>query len=188
MPLSGVGDHISLPKKTSTPPPQRRGNILKQAPGREASSEGGARTMAHEENEYVFVLTQKVASASSNPGGSCDLSAEEEDAVAITPLSTASFSSLDGVPVEQEATPPGSVDSDDDDGSDDSVEVEQLPVAMPFLPALDASTEITLHEGYMEAVEGVQRHLDSRLLAYSQYQQMVKICFFAEISTRWCWC
>jgi hypothetical protein len=54
------------------------------------------------------------------------------------------------------------------------VEVEQMPVAMPFLPALDASTQITIHDGYSEAIMDAQHALDSRLLAYSQYQTMVR--------------
>lgn len=127
--------------------------------------------MAHEENEYVFVLTQKL-SPPSGLKASGESVADNESLVAITPQS--SLSSITG-DADERAVAAADSDCDGNSDSDDSaeVEVDQLPMAMPFLPALDASTEITLHEGYEEAVEVAQRHLDSRLLAYSQYQQMV---------------
>jgi hypothetical protein len=134
--------------------------------------------MAHEENEYVFVLTQKLAPPS--PVGlktSGESVADDESLVAITPQS--SLSSLSSsLPRGDEEDGDAGKDADRSDSDDSAeVEVDSLPMAMPFLPALDASTEITLHEGYEEAVEGAQRHLDSRLLAYSQYQQMVRLLF-----------
>ena len=51
--------------------------------------------------------------------------------------------------------------------------IEEAPTSIPFLP-LDASTEITKHGGYTEAVATVQQFLDSRLDAYTEYRKMIK--------------
>ncbi|DAZ92562.1 TPA: hypothetical protein N0F65_012792 [Lagenidium giganteum] len=59
---------------------------------------------------------------------------------------------------------------DEAEGADHSLEVEEVPPTLPFLPALDASTEITKFDGYSEAINDAQSCIDSRLLAYSQYQ------------------
>ena len=63
---------------------------------------------------------------------------------------------------------------EEDAVSEDSLEMDLMPAAMPFLPALDASTQIMVYDGYSEAIMDAQHALDSRLLAYSQYQQMVR--------------
>lgn len=97
-----------------------------------------------DDKEYVFVLTSKL-----------DASSASQDPPPSPAAATASS-------------------SESDEDSDGSVEREQLPVAMPFLPALDASTQITIHEGYSEAIMDAQHALDSRLLAYSQYQTMAR--------------
>ncbi|KAH7468472.1 uncharacterized protein KRP23_10852 [Phytophthora ramorum] len=112
-----------------------------------------------EEKEYVFVLTQKLSDSSA-----CHVSQELTAAspTAVTPATTSSDGSATFG------------DSDEEEGDDESVEMDQMPVAMPFLPALDASTQITIHDGYSDAVMDAQHALDSRLLAYSQYQQMAQ--------------
>jgi hypothetical protein len=128
-----------------------------------------------EEKEYVFVLTQKLGDSSA-----CHVS--QELAASPTAVTSATTSSSDGSATFGESDDEGghapSVrderEGDEDAESDDSVEVEQMPVAMPFLPALDASTQITIHDGYSEAIMDAQHALDSRLLAYSQYQTMVR--------------
>lgn len=66
---------------------------------------------------------------------------------------------------------------DSDEDSDVSIELDDMPMVLPYLPALDASTQITKFEGFSEAISDAQQILDSRLLAYSQYQQMVRVCF-----------
>ncbi|POM69977.1 Hypothetical protein PHPALM_13679, partial [Phytophthora palmivora] len=112
-----------------------------------------------EEKEYVFVLTQKLGDSSA-----CHISQELE----ASPTAVTSATTSDG------SATFGDSDADEDAGSDDSVELDQMPVAMPFLPALDASTQITIHDGYSDAIMDAQHALDSRLLAYSQYQQMAQ--------------
>lgn len=113
-----------------------------------------------EEKEYVFVSTQKLSDSSG-----CLIS-QEMDASSIT-VASATTSSSNG------SATFGDSDVEDDDDAD-SVELDQLPVAMPFLPSLDASTQITIHDGYSDAIMDAQHALDSRLLAYSQYQQMAR--------------
>ncbi|KAG3075146.1 hypothetical protein PC121_g8139 [Phytophthora cactorum] len=112
-----------------------------------------------DEKEYVFVLTQKLSDSST-----CHVS--QEMAVSPTTAASATTSSSDG------SATFGYSDAEEED--DDSVELDQMPVAMPFLPALDASTQITIHDGYSEAIMDAQHALDSRLLAYSQYQLMAR--------------
>ncbi|KAE9344801.1 hypothetical protein PR003_g8265 [Phytophthora rubi] len=114
-----------------------------------------------EEKEYVFVLTQKLGDSRD----ACHVS--QELAASPTAGATPTTSSSD-----ESATFGDSGDLDA--RSDDSVEVDEMPVAMPFLPALDASTQITIHDGYSEAIMDAQHALDSRLLAYSQYQLMAR--------------
>ncbi|GMF28471.1 unnamed protein product [Phytophthora lilii] len=114
-----------------------------------------------EEKEYVFVLTQKLSDSSA-----CHVS--QELPASPTAAASATTSSSDG------SAALGDLEAEEDAGSDASVEEDQMPVAMPFLPALDASTQITIHDGYSEAIMDAQHALDSRLLAYSQYQQMVR--------------
>lgn len=67
---------------------------------------------------------------------------------------------------------------DSEEDSDVSIELDDMPMVLPFLPALDASTQITKFEGFSEAISDAQQILDSRLLAYSQYQQMVRVRVF----------
>ncbi|KAG3012710.1 hypothetical protein PC119_g12802 [Phytophthora cactorum] len=112
-----------------------------------------------DEKEYVFVLTQKLSDSST-----CHVS--QEMAASPTTAASATTSSSDG------SATFGYSDAEEED--DDSVELDQMPVAMPFLPALDASTQITIHDGYSEAIMDAQHALDSRLLAYSQYQLMAR--------------
>ncbi|TMW67111.1 hypothetical protein Poli38472_012227 [Pythium oligandrum] len=52
---------------------------------------------------------------------------------------------------------------------EDGVEADLAPLTLPFLPTLDASTQITKFDGYSEAIVEAQTALDSRLLAYSRY-------------------
>ncbi|TDH66041.1 hypothetical protein CCR75_004886 [Bremia lactucae] len=112
-----------------------------------------------EEKEYVFVVTQKLSNSS-------DVRCTQEINASPTVASATTSSSNGSVKF-------GDSDAEDEDDSD-SVELDQMPLSMPFLPALDASTQITIHEGYSDAIMDAQHALDSRLLAYSQYQQMAQ--------------
>ncbi|KAG7395117.1 hypothetical protein PHYBOEH_004190 [Phytophthora boehmeriae] len=114
-----------------------------------------------EEKEYVFVLTHKLEDSDA-----CHVSQELPSPTTVTSATTASSDEMDS---DEEEQAEGESESEED-----SVEVDQMPVAMPFLPALDASTQITIHEGYSDAIMDAQHALDSRLLAYSQYQQMAR--------------
>lgn len=124
-----------------------------------------------EEKEYVFVLTQKLGDSSA-----CHISQDlvaSPTAVASATTSSSNESATFG-DSDDSAEQEEEEEEEEDAGSDDSVELDQFPVAMPFLPALDASTQIMVHDGYSEAIMDAQHALDSRLLAYSQYQQMVR--------------
>lgn len=128
-----------------------------------------------EQEEYVFVRRDGAESPSAAKlRASLAMSAE----LVVTPPTSSPPSS----PMSRSAVMASDDDDNDDecgagaDESDDSVELEDMPMALPFLPALDASTQITTFEGFSEAISNAQQLLDSRLLAYSQYQQMVCAC------------
>lgn len=126
----------------------------------------GPPTPREEELEYVFVRRDsadaKLRAAS--------LSSSTE-LVVTPPTSSAPSSPLSVAFGEEESEKNGDGMGDE---SDDSVELDDMPMVLPFLPALDASTQITTFEGFREAITDAQQLLDSRLLAYSQYQQMVR--------------
>ena len=110
-----------------------------------------------DEKEYVFVLKQKRSDVQAcHVAEEIIKSAGEATSTATSPCESATFG-----------------DSDDSVELEESVELDSMPVALPFLPAMDASTQITVYDGYSEAIMDAQHALDSRLLAYSQYQQMV---------------
>lgn len=50
--------------------------------------------------------------------------------------------------------------------------IEEVPNGIPFLP-LDASTEITKHGGYTQAILTAQEMIDSRLDTYSVFAKLV---------------
>ncbi|RQM09768.1 hypothetical protein DD237_004215 [Peronospora effusa] len=119
-----------------------------------------------EEKEYVFVVKQKLSDSSV----SHELVASPTEVTSVTTSFTSestTFGDSDGES-EQEKR------KEEDAESEESVEMDSIPVAIPFLPALDASTQIMVHDGYSEAIMDAQHALDSRLLAYSQYQQMAR--------------
>ncbi|CAI5741564.1 unnamed protein product [Hyaloperonospora brassicae] len=123
-----------------------------------------------DEKEYVFVLTKKTTGAPQARGVPQEVvkSLGEATSTTTSPCESATFGdSDDSVELAQE-------EREDDAELDDSVELDAMPVALPFLPAMDASTQITVHDGYSEAIMDAQHALDSRLLAYSQYQQMAR--------------
>lgn len=95
-----------------------------------------------DEKEYVFVVSENESAGISKAGG-CDLNEHVLE--------------VDEAAVEI--------------ALDDAI-IEEVPHAVPFLPALDASTEITKYEGYSDAVSEVQSHVDARLLAFSQFLKM----------------
>lgn len=111
--------------------------------------------MAEEgEKEYVLVLKKA--------DGTAKAVADGDDALeAASPTA----SSCDSEPSALERSPFRDALAD---GLVD-LELEDVPATVPFLPALDASTQITKFDGYAEAIEEAQQALDSRLLAYSQY-------------------
>lgn len=140
---------------------------------------------AIDEQEYVMVLAQKPASVD-------DVLAISESMEIPSPTHTTESSASDddfGDDMEHDLSAAMTaclMNAEDnraeesDESEDDSVEMDSVPAAMPYLPALDASTEITKHDGYSEAISDAQQHLDSRLLAYSQYQQMVRTAITAS--------
>ncbi|CAH0480169.1 unnamed protein product [Peronospora belbahrii] len=126
-----------------------------------------------EEKEYVFVVTQKLNEDSSV----CCVTSQE---LGMSPTGvTSNTTSLTSEIATLDDDSDGEFELDKREEEEDvqlyeSVEMDQLPVDIPFLPALDASTHIMIHEGYSEAIMDAQHALDSRLLAYSQYQQMAR--------------
>lgn len=149
-----------------------------------------------EEKEYVFVsatsptstklrdsLTSSavflVASPTSSSSGATERCSIEHDAdgaaAELAALALDALADTAAVEIDQADACIGVAEGDE---SDDSVELDDMPMVLPFLPALDASTQITKFEGFSEAISDAQQLLDSRLLAYSQYQQMVRLSLF----------
>jgi hypothetical protein len=124
--------------------------------------------MAEEgEKEYVLIMKQPDGTAKAAVGG------DTEDAV---PSPTASSCDSEALASEENEEKNGrelARSSSHESLVDALFELGDAAAPVPFLPALDASTQITIHDGYAEAIVEAQQALDTRLLAYSQYLNIV---------------
>ncbi|KAF1328725.1 hypothetical protein FI667_g6520, partial [Globisporangium splendens] len=134
--------------------------------------------MKEEEKEYVFVLRQSSGSAPPSPKQALTESLSASSGFVVTSPTTSNSSSERDASsflvssASDNGDADNEVENDEGEDSDVSIELEAMPMVLPYLPALDASTQITKFDGFSEAINDAQQILDSRLLAYSQYQQM----------------
>jgi hypothetical protein len=125
--------------------------------------------MKVEEKEYVFVLNKEISKEEpfvlkkKNIEGSTEEGVIEEYTASLTESSSEENLNIHDIPSE--------INVEEDTSS---LCVEEVPNTIPFLPALDASMEIKIHSGFDEALTNANAYLESRLLSYSQYQQMVR--------------
>lgn len=145
-------------------------------------SSGGASPKSALTSSTGFLVTTPTSTSSTEHGSSPRFSEESDNDT----LEKSEFDVDEHVQEEELAARTAAVETHDDseEDSDVSIELDDMPMVLPYLPALDASTQITKFEGFSEAISDAQQILDSRLLAYSQYQQMV--CVFLHRCARAC--